>query len=120
MIALMLNFLSVACEIANPFLIKEMIEFMQDLDADISRGVIIAILYLIVNFLFNLSVEQATFYQMQLGVKAQTATRSLIYEKILLVNQATNKQFSEGDITNFMYVDSKQIINLVQRLPKIS
>ena len=44
----------------------------------------------------------------------------MIYDKLLKISPATNKEFTQGDIINFIQVDSKQIINLAQKLPKIS
>jgi len=101
-LALSLNLLSVCFEIANPFLIKLLIEFISDPSASLSTGIILGIFYVVSNFLFNITMEQATFYQMQFGVKAQTAVRGLIYEKSLKLSPATNKEFSQGDIINFI------------------
>jgi ABC-type multidrug transport system fused ATPase/permease subunit len=112
LIALSLNLLAVVFEIANPLLIKLIIDSFQDPLVSTFTISIFALLYVLANILFNLCSEQANFYQMQFGVKAQTAVRGLIYEKILRISPATNKEFKQGDITNFIQVDAKQIINL--------
>jgi ABC-type multidrug transport system fused ATPase/permease subunit len=56
-IAFVLNILSVFFEIANPFLIKYLIEFIQDPDASLEKGIYLAVAYVLSNFFFNLSVE---------------------------------------------------------------
>lgn len=118
--AFFLSFLSSIPDIASPFIIKRFLNFIESDDESVWIGILFAALYVILMFLARVIMEQGTFYQMQLGSKCSAGVVSLIYSKALRISSATNKKFTQGEIVNFIQVDSKKIILFAWRLPALA
>ena len=87
-------------------------------------GIEVGIAYIAV-FIFASSAsrileEQAVFYQDLLGDKAFSSMISLIYNKTLKLSPATNKEFSQGEIINFIQVDSEKLCEVAFWFPPIA
>lgn len=50
------------------------------------------------------------YYQVMIGVKSTNCLIAMIYQKQLRLSAATNKRFAQGEITNFVQVDSYQLL----------
>ena len=118
--AFFLSFLSSLPEIASPFVIQEFLRFIDEPDIELWYGIMFGLLYVLSMFLSRVIMEQGTFYQMQLGSKCSAGVTGLIYSKSLLISSATNKQFTQGEIVNFLQVDAKKIIVFAWRLPALA
>ena len=81
-------------------------------DGGVVFGIQLVSIYILINILTRLADEQANFRQSMLGAKAHSALISIIYRKILKVTPSSNKQFSQGEIINFIEVDSEKIQEL--------
>ena len=44
----------------------------------------------------------------------------MIYEKTLKISHLVNNNFSQGEIVNFIEVDSEKIINLMGEFPQVA
>lgn len=53
------------------------------------------------------------------GIKASNALVSMIYQKQLRTNTATNKKFNLGEMVNFVQVDAQKVFYLSQYLPAV-
>ena len=121
MAAFFINFLVVWWNISIPILISLIVKFMQSESDD---GIEVGIAYIAV-FIFASSAsrileEQAVFYQDLLGDKAFSSMISLIYNKTLKLSPATNKEFSQGEIINFIQVDSEKLCEVAFWFPPIA
>ena len=63
--------------------------------------------------------HQVKFISQALGVKAANAVTALIYEKVTKTSIFIKSQISEGEILNFIQVDSEKLNFLFASLPKI-
>ena len=63
--------------------------------------------------------HQVQFISQALGVKAANAVTALIYEKVTKTSIFIKSQISEGEILNFIQVDSEKLNFLFASLPKI-
>ena len=63
--------------------------------------------------------HQVKFISQTLGVKAANAVTALIYEKVTKTSIFIKSQISEGEILNFIQVDSEKLNFLFTSLPKI-
>lgn len=65
--------------------------------------------FLIAGALLN---TQFTFWMSVVGLKIRTSIITLVYTKVVqLSSTRLNKQFTTGEITNFMSTDSDRIVN---------
>jgi len=120
MLAFFLSFLSSIPEICTPFVIQRFLIFIEDDDESVWVGIAFGFLYVFLTFVSRIIMEQATFYQMQLGSKCSAGVVGLIYTKALKVSSATNKSFTQGEIVNFIQVDAKKVIIFAWRLPGLA
>ena len=44
----------------------------------------------------------------------------MIYQKALKISNATNKKFTQGEIINFMQIDSEKIIDIWWVIPQVA
>ena len=63
--------------------------------------------------------EHVVFYTRMTGSKATNALSAMIFNKSLKVSPATNKQFSLGQIVNFVQVDAVKMQFLTQQAPMV-
>lgn len=45
------------------------------------------------------------------GIQSANALMGLVYNKIFKISNASNKNFSSGEIVNFVQVDSQKLYN---------
>ena len=115
-----LSFLSSLSEIASPFVIQEFLRFIEEKHIKLWYGIMLGLLYVFSIFLSRVIMEQGTFYQMQLGSKCSVSITRLIYPKSLLISSATNKQFTQREIVNFIQVGAKKIIIFAWRISALA
>jgi ABC-type bacteriocin/lantibiotic exporter with double-glycine peptidase domain len=115
-----LNFLSTMPDLASPFIIQRFLQFIENEDESIWVGISLAATYVVSVFIGKIIMEQGSFYQMQLGSKCSAGVTSLIYSKSMRISSATNKQFQQGEIVNFIQIDSKKIILFATKLPSLA
>ena len=121
--AFIINFFQVLLEISIPFVLKEIIEFLQssgDGKKPIEHGIIFIGIYLLIDLVSKLLSQQGNYLQGLLGAKAYTGAVALWYNKILRLSSATNKAFTQGEIINFIQVDAAKIEFLAWVFPTVS
>jgi ATP-binding cassette, subfamily C (CFTR/MRP), member 2 len=101
-------------------LILEHIETPKEEDKGIAYGLGLVAAYVTVDVIQSIVWQRAAFLQDLLGIRANHGLVSLIYEKILRLSSATNKEFSQGEIINFIDVDVEQINHLAYIFPLVA
>ena len=121
MAAFFINFLVVWCNISIPILINLIVQFMQnENDEEIWVGILYIAIFIFASSSSRILEEQANFLQDILGDKAFSSMISLIYNKTLKLSPATNKEFSQGEIINFIQVDSEKLWEVAFCFPPIA
>lgn len=64
--------------------------------------------------------QQGNYMQGILGAKAYTGVAAITYNKILRCSSATNKQFAQAEIINFIQVDAAKIFFLAWVFPVVA
>ena len=104
--------------ILQPVLITLILEYIQNLNEnkEIYYGLALVIIYNILDVISIIIMEQSEFLQAVIGINAKHGIVGIIYNKVLKISQATNKQFSQGEIMNFINVDAEKISNISANL----
>ena len=84
------------------------------------KAMMFVVLIFVTQVLSKLILENAKFYQLNLGAKASQALGALVYCKTLRTSPATNNKYKKGDIVNFIQVDAKKLIFLAESLPSVA
>jgi hypothetical protein len=71
---------------------------------------------LVAKLLFILITKQNNFSQMLFGFKACIQVQSLIFDKLLKISHSSKSKYTEGEITNFIQIDAKQISDMLRFL----
>ena len=112
--------------ICQPILISLILDYIDtdsQSDGGIGYGLFLVIIYVMLDFMSNIISEQINIIQKLLQIKVKNGIVCLIYEKILRLSSATNKNFTQGEIINFIDVDANKIrylleeFSLVMRFP---
>lgn len=121
--AVLVNFLQVCVEITPPFMIREILYFLQTPSEEgysIAYGIFLICLYLLFDLLSKMLSQQGNYMQGILGAKAYTGVAAITYNKILRCSSATNKQFAQAEIINFIQVDAAKIFFLAWVFPVVA
>ncbi|CAI2361540.1 unnamed protein product [Moneuplotes crassus] len=122
-LATSINFIVLLMQVAVPFLINAIIEFMtesQYTDTNIWNGVLLVSAYVFISCSSDLVSQQGDFIETIMGSKSYSALTTLIYNKTLKVTPSTNKDFAQGEIINFIQVDAPRACGLCLSLPPIA
>ena len=100
----------------TPFLILKLTSFIKDGDKDeelswesVKPGVIYSVILcfsMLISYLIN---EHQSYYNVLTGRRSSNAIIALIYQKNSKISAATNKDFSSGQIVNFVQVDAQRL-----------
>lgn len=64
--------------------------------------------------------EHLMYYQVITGVKATNTLISFVYKKHLKISSATNKDFTMGEIVNFVQVDAEMLFWMCFQMTRIT
>lgn len=123
LLAVLINFFQVCIEMTVPFMLKEIIQFMQTPTEEtkgLGYGIFLIALYLLFDLISKLLSQQGNYMQGILGAKAYTGVVAITYNKVLKCSSATNKNFSQGEIINFIQVDASKIFFLAWVFPVVA
>jgi ATP-binding cassette subfamily C (CFTR/MRP) protein 1 len=122
--AMLVNLFQVGVDIATPFMLFAIINFMQSTPEEGGRGVGYGIflisLYLVLDLIAKILSQQGNYLQGILGAKAYTGVVAICYNKVLRCSSATNKSFSQAEIINFIQVDAMKIFFLAWVFPIVA
>jgi len=115
-VLLLFGFIAAATNFAAPFFIYKLTEFIKGGAANpeltwhnVKDGVGYACGLCFVQFAGYFLTEHMTFQNNALGRRSANAVIALIYEKHQRISVATNKEFSRGQIINFVQVDALRL-----------
>ena len=89
-------------QIASPFLLKNLIDYIKQRRESTQEGIILVSLLALSQGLVYIVQDHNTFYSRMTGVKSTNAMIAVIYDKIFKISSATNKKFSQGQLINFV------------------
>lgn len=124
----MLGFISAILSFASPWLILKLTAFIKAGDdnpaltwENVKPGVIYSGILCGTQVLSYVIGEHMSYYNVLTGRRSSNAVIAFIYQKYSRISSATNKDFSSGQIVNFVQVDAQrlfwisyQISNVVQ------
>jgi len=119
-VAMILFFIASILSLASPFLVHRLIEFIMAPDISNYTGTAYVILLVVTQLGSSLLIEHVSYYSRMIGVRSTNALISLIYKKQLRVSGATNKGFSQGEIVNFVQVDSQKLSMISENIAGIA
>ena len=122
-LAFVINFFQVILEISVPFVLREIVEFMQSAKNNsrpLWEGIVLIGGYFVIDFASKSLSQQGNYTQGLLGSRAYTSIVALWYNKVLRCSSATNKGFTQGEIINFIQVDAAKIQYLAWAFPTVS
>ena len=109
-------------EVVNPLLMVSFLDWVQDTtpDTNFSTGCAIlkALLIPLICVAQRTWWENAVFEMIEVGHLSHTSLKSIISQKNMRMSAATNKDFSEGEITSLMFGDTNRIWDFVWQLPE--
>lgn len=81
LIAFSINLITTALNLASPYFIKRIIDFIKDKDEPFGTGLLFIFLLIFTQAIYYFISEHLDFYQRLLGVKSTNAMIALIYRK---------------------------------------
>ena len=93
-------------QIVSPFVLKELIDYINDRRESTFEGIMLVVLLLLSQALVYIISEHLTFYSRMTGVQTTNAMVAIIYDKMFKISKATNKKYAQGQLVNFIQVDA--------------
>ena len=113
---MLLGFFQAILSFAAPYLILKLTDFIKEGDADqeltwenVKPGVIYSALLCGTQLLSYLLGEHMSYYNVLTGRRSSNAVIAFVYQKYSSISSATNKDFSSGEIVNFVQVDAQRL-----------
>lgn len=97
---------------ASPQILKLLILFIRDKEAEDWKGIFYAVLLFIVASIQTLFLAQYFNRMMFVGLRIRTALVSAIYRKALIMSNSARKESTVGEIVNLMAVDAQRFMDL--------
>ena len=101
---------------ASPWLILELTNFIKDGEnnpdltwENVSTGVYYSIALCVTQIISFFLQEHVSYYNVLTGRRSSNAVIAFIYQKYSSISAATNKDFSSGQIVNFVQVDAQRL-----------
>lgn len=114
------SFLSSTLEMSAPFIINSIINKIQAPDSADKDLYLLVLLLVLSQAAAYFIVEHVNYYSVMVGIRSQSALTGLIYRKQFMLSQATNKEFNQGKIINFVQVDVGKMTNLSAQLNSLA
>lgn len=96
----------------SPKILKWLIEFIRDKEAEDWKGIFYAVLLFLVASTQTLFLAQYFNRMMFVGLRIRTALVSAIYRKALIMSNSARKESTVGEIVNLMAVDAQRFMDL--------
>jgi ATP-binding cassette subfamily C (CFTR/MRP) protein 1 len=101
-------------QIAQPYLVGELVSFVKFGGGGIQYGVGISIALLVVSLISSLSFTGSFNVLRRLGVSVRSGIMMAVYEKSLKLTSASRMQNTIGQTTNLMSIDAEKLFVSVQ------
>jgi len=122
---LVVSIFTATCQFASPFIVLYLIDYIKNGPTghtwdEMKDGIYLSIALVLSQGLSSCINEQVSYYQVKVGARAQNMLVAMIYRKHSKISDATNKEFEQGEIVNFVQVDSDRIFWLCYSVSSIS
>ncbi|OQR85424.1 ATP-binding Cassette (ABC) Superfamily [Achlya hypogyna] len=96
-------------QFVGPMVIKLIIEFLSDPDADLRVGLVYAGAIFVSGVVQSFALRQYFFYCFETGLRLRSAVVTAVYQKSLVLSAAAKAKKSTGEITNLMSIDAQRL-----------
>lgn len=109
-------------DVYQPLLMASYISWLQDSTPDTTyttcRAVGTMLLLPVMGMIMHTTWEYFCFQMIEVGHRAHTSLKTILFQKDLRMTSATNKDFSEGEISSIIMGDSNKIWDFIWQLPE--
>lgn len=107
--AMFLKLIQDILQFLSPLLLNEMINYMNDSNANLTKGIIISLLFFFTFLIRNFCLTSYSFNEYRFGMSLRSGTITAVYEKSLKLSNKSRSKYTTGQINNLMSVDSMKI-----------
>ncbi|KAK8801165.1 hypothetical protein WA158_001935 [Blastocystis sp. Blastoise] len=100
----------------GPYLLKFILDFMSDKDADMMEGIWLSIALLVSALVQSYCLRNYFFLCYRTGMRMRSTVVTMVYTKSLKLSTKSRTLYSTGQITNLMEVDSQRFQDLTSYL----
>ncbi|TYZ60348.1 hypothetical protein PybrP1_011199 [[Pythium] brassicae (nom. inval.)] len=99
-------------QFVGPLMIKDIIAFLKDPDAPLSRGLAYAGVVFVAGVVQSFMLRNYFFHCFESGMRVRSAICTAVYRKALALSAAARQQKTTGEITNLMSIDAQRLQEL--------
>ena len=92
--------------------ILEYIQSKSESEKRLDYWLAIVLVYNALEIVSDLILEQSEFIISIIGINGKNGVSGLVYDKVLRISGSTNKEYTHGEIVNFINIDVEKIMNL--------
>uniref|UniRef100_A0A7E4W8A1 ABC-type glutathione-S-conjugate transporter n=1 Tax=Panagrellus redivivus TaxID=6233 RepID=A0A7E4W8A1_PANRE len=108
-LAMLVKVCSDVLQFGNPFLLKKLIEYVSDSNANLNQGILLGILMFSVSQLRSLMNNYYFFLMFRVGTKIQSTLTAVVYRKTLKLSNNARRDRTTGEIVNLMAIDVERL-----------
>ncbi|CAK4135982.1 unnamed protein product, partial [Aphanomyces euteiches] len=107
-----LKLLHDSMQFVAPMVIKLMIDFLRDPNAELRTGLLYALTIFAAGVIQSFSLRQYFFLCFETGLRFRSAVVTAVYQKSLVLAASAKAKKSTGEITNLMSIDGERLEDL--------
>ena len=109
-------------DLFKPLLFVSFVNWLMSTEPDtpytFCRAVLLALLIPLMRVVYHTIWEYFCFQMVEVGQRTNTSLKTLLFEKDLRMSAATNKDFSEGEVSSIIMNDTNKIWDFIWQLPE--
>ncbi|OQR84098.1 ATP-binding Cassette (ABC) Superfamily, partial [Achlya hypogyna] len=106
-------------QFVGPLVIKLIIEFLSDPEAELNTGLLYAAVIFVAGVGQSFALRQYFFYCFETGLRLRSAVVTAVYHKSLVLSASAKGARSTGEITNLMSIDAQRLQDITNYLHAI-
>ncbi|CAI5745907.1 unnamed protein product [Peronospora destructor] len=99
-------------QFVGPMLIKEIIAYLQNPEAQLGEGLVYAAIVFVSGVLQSFLLRNYFFNCFEAGMRVRSAVCTAVYNKSLVLSAAARQKKTTGEITNLMSIDAQRLQEL--------
>ncbi|OQR88954.1 ATP-binding Cassette (ABC) Superfamily, partial [Thraustotheca clavata] len=96
-------------QFVGPLVIKLIIEFLSDPNADVKMGMVYVAAIFVSGIVQSFALRQYFFLCFETGLRLRSAVVTAVYQKSLVLSASAKGKKSTGEITNLMSIDAQRL-----------
>lgn len=104
----------------TPFLLRAIIVFIKTQNPNTAHGVALLLALCLCKLVGSFVLAHVNLYTRLLAFKSSNALIAMILQKQFRVSAATNKEFTMGQMINFVQVDANKLVHMSGSLSAVS